>query len=112
MSQVQRAPRFGIRLSAELKVEGRTLTGVTRDLSTGGVGLTLDRPLAEGAFVRVMLFVVEDDVEAEGAHGLDLTGTVQWVAESDHGYSVGIRFGTLTAAQSGALQNALRTVGG
>jgi hypothetical protein len=62
--------------------------------------------------LRVTLFVVEDDVEAEGARGLELASTVQWVAEGDNGYAVGLKFGTLSAAQSSALANALRAVGG
>jgi hypothetical protein len=106
-----RAPRFSIRLSAEVKVDALRLTGTTRNLSTGGVCVEVDRPVAEGKLIRVTLFVVEDDVETEGARGLDLTGTVQWMAEGDRNYAIGIKFGNLTAAQSTALANALRAVG-
>jgi hypothetical protein len=106
-----RAPRFNIRLSAEMKVEGKTVTGTTRNLSTGGVCVEIDRPVAEGKLIHVKLFIVEDEIETEGARGLDLTGTVQWTAEADRGYAVGIKFGNLTAAQSTALNNALRAVG-
>jgi PilZ domain len=106
-----RAPRYNVRLSAEIKVDAKTLTGTTRNLSTGGVCVEIDRPLAEGKLLRLTLFIVEDDVEAEGARGLDLMGTVQWSAEGDRGYAIGIRFGNLTAAQQTALTNALKTVG-
>ena len=112
MSTQARAPRFNIRLSAEIHVEGKAVTGTTRNLSTGGVCLEIDRPLPEAHLVRLTLFVVEDDVETEGARGLDLTGTVQWTAEADTGYAIGIKFGTLTAAQTTALGNALKAVGG
>ena len=50
-------------------------------------------------------------VETEGARGLELTGTVQWMAEGDRNYAVGIKFGNLNAAQSAALTNALKAVG-
>jgi hypothetical protein len=106
-----RAPRHEIRLSAELRVEGKTVTGVTRNLSPGGVCLEIDRPIVEGAPVRLMLFVVEDDIEAEGARGLELTGTVQWAAESERGHAIGVKFASLTTAQSNALTGALRAIG-
>ncbi len=106
-----RAPRFNIRLSAELGVDAHRLTGTTRNLSTGGVCVEIDRPIAEGKPIRVTLFVVEDDVEAEGARGLELTGTVQWVAEGDRNYAVGIKFSNLNAAQTTALGHALKAVG-
>ena len=64
-----RAPRFNVRLSAELKVDQLRLTGTTRNLSTGGVCVEMDRPIAEGKLIRMTLFVVEDDVETEGRAG-------------------------------------------
>src|SRR5690348_11342697 len=106
-----RAPRFNVRLSAELKVDAATVTGTTRNLSTGGVCVEIDRPVNEGKLIRLKLFVVEDDVETEGARSLELTGTVQWMAEGDRGYAVGIKFGNLNASQTTALNNALKTVG-
>jgi len=106
-----RAPRFNVRLSAELKVDAATVTGTTRNLSTGGVCVEIDRPVTEGKLIRLKLFIVEDDVETEGARGLELTGTVQWTAEGDRGYAIGIKFGNLNASQSAALSNALKTVG-
>jgi hypothetical protein len=108
----RRATRFDVRLSAELQIDGRTVTGVTRNLSVGGVCLDLDRPIAERAQVNLRLFLVEDDVESEGARGLELMGSVQWVAESDHGHAIGIRFEALTQAQTAALANAVKTLGG
>lgn len=105
-----RHPRYEIRLSAELRLEGKVVSGMTRNLSVGGLCLEIDRPIAEGSFVRLTLFLVEDDVEAEGTRGLDLTGTVQWMAEAERGYTVGVKFGTLTAAQSTALANAIKAI--
>lgn len=107
----QRPPRYAIRLSAELKLDAHTVTGTTRNLSLGGVCVEIDRPVVEGKLIRLTLFIVEDDIEAEGARGLDVTGTVQWTAESERGYAVGIKFGKLTGAQETALGNALKAVG-
>lgn len=108
----RRTARVEVRLSAELQVDGKTVTGQTRDLSAGGVCVEIDRPLAERSQVRVTLFVVENGVEAEGVRGLELIGTVQWSAESERGHAIGIKFGALTATQSTMLANALKTIGG
>jgi hypothetical protein len=106
-----RAPRFNIRLSAELKIDTKVVAGTTRNLSTSGVCVEIDRMVSEGKQLGVRLFIVEDEIETEGARGLDLVGTVQWTAEADRGYAVGIKFANLTAQQSQQLQNALRAVG-
>jgi hypothetical protein len=111
MIQKRATPRYEIRLAAELKIEGRTVTGTTRNVSMGGLCLELDRPLQEGALVRLTLFMVEDDVEAEGQRGLDLAATVQWSAEADRGFTVGVKFGNLTASQTTALTQALKATG-
>ena len=70
MTVQERAPRFAVRLSAELQVDGRTNTATTRNLSEGGVCLETDRALLEGAALAMTLFVVEDEIEAEGRRGL------------------------------------------
>src|SRR6516165_219010 len=106
-----RSPRFPIRIAAELRVDGKHVTGVTRNLSDGGVCVEIDRPLKEGALVQLTLFTVEDDVEAEGARGLDMTGTVQWTAEADRGFAIGLKFGVLTAQQKSTLARALKIAG-
>jgi hypothetical protein len=106
-----RQPRFPIRIGAELRVEGKLVTGTTRNLSVGGVCVEIDRPLKEGALVQMVLFTVEEDVELEGQKGLELTGNVQWTAEADRGYAVGLKFGNLTAAQQASLQRALKVAG-
>lgn len=114
MSQVQqkpRAPRSAVRLSAEIQVDRLRLTGTTRNLSLGGVCVEVDRPLEEGRQVKLTLFVVEEDVETEGARGLELTGSVQWTAEADRGYAVGLKFGVLTPVQQSQLGNAMKAIG-
>jgi hypothetical protein len=108
--QHPRLPRYEIRLSAELRLAGKAVSGMTKNLSMGGLCLEIDRPVPEGTTVQLTLFVVEDDVEAEGAHGLDLTGSVQWIADADRGYTIGVKFSPLSANQSTALGHALKVV--
>jgi hypothetical protein len=106
-----RAPRIPLRLSAELRIGGRLVTGTTRNLSDGGVCVELDLPLAEGSTVNLTLFVVEEEIEAEGARGLDLTATVRWTAEGERGYSAGLQFEGLSAIQKAGVERALKAVG-
>lgn len=106
-----RPPRRDVRLSAEVKLESARLTGTTRNLSVGGVCIEIDRPIVEGAQLQLTLFMVEDGIETEGARGLELVGTVQWTAEADRGYALGIKFDNLTARQTSSLTNALRAMG-
>lgn len=106
-----RAPRLSVRLSAELQHDNKTLAGTTRNLSISGVCVEIDRMIPEGQQLALRLFIVEDEIETEGARGLDLKGTVQWTAEADRGYAVGIKFARLTPQQEKQLQNALRAIG-
>ena len=111
MSELKpRHPRFDVRLSAELRVGNSLVTGVTRNLSVGGVCIEIDRPVAEGSRLELTLFVVENEVETEGLRGLKVAGTVQWAAEGDRGWALGLKFDPLTPAQVKSLQNALQTI--
>jgi hypothetical protein len=108
----QRPPRYPVRLSAEVR-HGNVLTsGTTRNLSEAGVCVEIDRLIPETSPIGLRLFVVEDDVETEGARGLDLTGTVQWIAEADRGHAIGVKFDALTPPQARALENALKSITG
>ncbi len=108
----RRQARVELRVSAEIVVGTRTVTGVTRNLSTGGVCLDLDTQVAEGDTLRLRLFPVEDDIEAEGARGLEVAGRVQWAAEADRGFTVGVQFKDLTPAQMSALVATVKRLGG
>jgi hypothetical protein len=110
MTMTERPKRYEIRLSAELRLGKQLVAGVTRNLSVGGVCVEIDRPVAEGQNLQLTLFVVEDGVEAEGARGLQLAAMVQWAAEADRGWALGLKFDPLTPQQATALANALRAV--
>jgi c-di-GMP-binding flagellar brake protein YcgR len=107
---VDRAPRFALRVAAEVTVGGTVISGTTRNLSATGVCIELDRPLAEGSELGVRLIAVEEDIE-DDSRGLQLAGQVQWAAESDTGYAVGVKFLRLSPQQTRALESALKSVG-
>jgi hypothetical protein len=104
-------PRFNIRLSVELQLDGRTTTGTTRNVSVGGICIELERRLTEGSYLAFKLFLVEDDIESDDEKPLDLVGTVQWAAESEKGFAMGIKFGNLTRAQKTTLEARLAATG-
>jgi c-di-GMP-binding flagellar brake protein YcgR len=93
--------RTRIQLSAEVDTFKDRFTAATRDLSVGGAGLDLDRPLREGAQLSLSLFVVLDDVEDEQTAPLTVRARVAWCAESDEEgrYAAGVRFDDMMPQQ-------------
>jgi c-di-GMP-binding flagellar brake protein YcgR len=101
--QSQRAhPRTRIALSAEVDNFKDRFTAATRDLSLGGAGLDIDRPLKEGAAISLALFLVVDEVEDEQTKPLSVRAKVQWCAESDEEgrFAAGVRFENLAPQQA------------
>ena len=93
--------RTKIQLSAEIDTFTDRFTASTRDLSVGGVGLDLDRPLQEGATISLSLFLVIDDIEDEATAPMNLRAKVAWCAESDEEgrWAAGVRFDNLLPQQ-------------
>jgi hypothetical protein len=104
-------PRKTLRISAEVRAAGQTMTGTTRNLSAGGVCVEIDRPLKEGTLLHVVLFIVEEDVELAGGANLELAGTVQWSAEAERGHALGIKFANVSAQHQAAIERALKHAG-
>jgi len=105
-------PRTKIELSAEVDNFKDRFTAATRDLSLGGAGLDMDRPLKEAAAISVALFLVVDEVEDEQTKPLTVRAKVAWCAESDEEgrFSAGVRFEDLTPQQSEWLERFLASI--
>jgi hypothetical protein len=99
-----------MRLSAEVITPQFSVVGVTRDVSTGGVCVELDRLIADGELVDLKLFLVEDDIEAVDARALIIPARVQWSAEGDRSYAHGLRFESATPDKIAMLENALKVI--
>ena len=100
--------RIPLRMSAEVHFGGDSLTASTRDLSEGGCGLELARPLAESSEVTIGLFLVIDDVEDERIPPLWVKGRVVWCAERDNGgAAAGVRFEVITNEQRGWIRQVI-----
>lgn len=100
--------RTPLRMSAELHLGDTSFTAMTRDLSEGGCGLELPRPVAEGAALTIGLFLVIDDVEDERVPPLWVKGRVAWAAELDEGKTMaGVRFEVITDEQKAWVRQVL-----
>ena len=108
MSGLERraAPRYPVRLSAEVTRAGRTSTTRTRDLSEGGVCLQYDQPVAAGTPLAIGLFLVADDIEDSTVPALPLRGVVAWSTppRGEEPALVGVRFDALSVALKSSLQ--------
>jgi c-di-GMP-binding flagellar brake protein YcgR len=104
---VDRAPRFPVRVSAEVEVGDDIYSGVTRNLSIGGVAIVITRAVEKGAMLQVSLFPVEDGVEQEGVDGLTLDAEVRWIKEEIGGYSIGLQFQNVEGDKKKKLERAL-----
>lgn len=104
--------RYEIAAAAEIRLDAEEVPAQARNLSRGGVGLTMGRRLPEGAPLGLSLFLVEDGVEDEITPPLELMGEVIWQsAQADGGHEAGMRFAELDAAQSERLERFLSRLG-
>lgn len=108
---IDRAPRYSLRVSAEIEVGDEIFAGVTRNLSTGGVAVVLTRAVPKGTHLSVTLFAVQDGVESESAEGLTIDAEVRWVKEEIGGYSIGLQFGAMSNDKRRLLDRAIAVVG-
>ena len=106
--QRRQHPRIDAKLSAEITIYDEVFTATTRDISEGGVGLDLDRPLDEGQTLSLNLFLVVDEVEDETAAPLKVKGKVAWCAETEDGaWAAGVRFEDIAENQRAWLKQFL-----
>lgn len=111
--EARKTPRYDIRLSAELTLEGgRTVTQSTRNLSEGGVCLQGNQVFPDGSRIRIGLFLVLDGIEDASEPPLEVTGVVSWSVPADGGEpgSMGIRFEALAEAAQARLAKFLRAL--
>ncbi len=87
--------RYDIEIPVELSHEGQTVSTMTRNISLGGMFMSLDVPIPFGAMVRVKFSLPElnESVEVD-AH-------VRWVQPE---VGVGVQYAGLRAREVWALQ--------
>ena len=87
--------RHDIEIPVELTHEGQTYSTVTRNMSLGGMFVSLDAPIPFGAVVRVKFSLPELDAPVE------VDGHVRWVQPNA---GIGVQYVGLRAREVWALQ--------
>jgi len=108
MSEQRKHHRYTVEVAAEVNLDSGVLVATTQNMSSGGVGLVLDRPLTEGGTVGLSLFLTEDGIEDPDEEPLETQATIVWTAEQDDGlHTAGVRFAALTPTQAVQLERFL-----
>jgi len=86
-------PRYDSGLSIEVHLKTEVFLASAKNLSLGGVGISLSQDLPENTRVTLNMFLIEEGIEDEQTEPLTLVGEVIWsVPAETGGYLSGIRF--------------------
>ena len=97
--------RFSHSLSLEIFTKDDVIPAMAMNLSSGGVGVSMSRPLTAGDTVGLSLFLVEEGIEDETSPTLNVKGKVIWAKEKEGaGFTAGIRLLTLNLEMKHRLQ--------
>jgi len=100
--------RYSIAVQAEVTVDGDTCMGETRDISLGGVSVSIDREVAEKASVELALILTQDGIEDPDEEPFETEAAVMWNAPTDGGeWMLGLRFAGLGKEKTDHLQRFL-----
>lgn len=112
MQEQRKHKRYTVQLAAEVDVGGEIAVASTQNVSSGGVGLVLDRALKDGRKVRVTLFLTQDGIEDPDEQPFEATAMVMWSAEQDAGtWAAGVKFEQVSDAQKKQLERFLAAIG-
>lgn len=86
-----------------------TLEGTVRDLSHGGVSLSL-APGQDGSSIRPLInsLALIDVAGPDGQNPLRLSGWLRWCREHDGEWMIGVEFARLTVVESRALERLIK----
>jgi c-di-GMP-binding flagellar brake protein YcgR len=97
--------RYQVAVTAEIEVDGDTKIGETRDISLGGVSVSLDCQLMENSTVDLALILTEDGIEDPDEDPFEIKAKVIWSAPADEGqFMVGVRFVDLSDEKTAQLK--------
>jgi c-di-GMP-binding flagellar brake protein YcgR len=97
--------RYNVAVAAEVLWDGDTCAGETRDISMGGVSVSLDRELKENSSVELALILTQDGIEDPDEEPFETKADVMWNAPSDSGaWMIGLRFANLGKDNQDQLQ--------
>ena len=97
--------RYQVAVTAEIEVDGDTKIGETRDISLGGVSVSIDCQLEENSTVDLALILTEDGIENPDEDPFETKAKVIWIAPADEGqFMIGVRFLDLSQAKTAQLK--------
>jgi len=103
--------RFTVEVHGEVEIDGDVVAAATNDVSKGGCGLIVDRPVPEGGQVRITLFLTQDGIEDPDEDPFETVAKVMWMAPRDDGsYAAGLQFGNLSPAREMLLAHFLHAI--
>ena len=107
MSSDARAhPRYALEVDAEVRMASGNLPARTRDVSRGGLAMTLTQPLALGTEVMLNLALVFD--EETFSEPLLVRARVVWCTRLDDKHQIGTTFVAMTNEQRAYLDMFMR----
>ncbi len=97
--------RYQVAVTAEIEVDGDTKIGETRDISLGGVSVSIDSQLQNNSTVDLALILTEDGIEDPDEDPFETKAKVIWTAPTDEGeFMVGVRFLDLSEEKTAQLK--------
>jgi hypothetical protein len=97
-------PRFAISLSVEIFTGADAVPAIAKNLSQGGLGVSLGSQLPKGQQVGLSLFLCEDGIEDERSAPANMRGEICWCTPEPGGFAAGIRFLELKPEHLGQIQ--------
>lgn len=105
--------RYNVAVAAEVMLDGDTCSGETRDISIGGVSVSIDREIKEKSTVELALILTQDGIEDPDEEPFETKADVMWNAPSDSGsWMIGLRFADLGKANADQLQRFIDALAG
>lgn len=92
--------RYQVDVTAEVDIGGETLVGETRDISLGGLSISVDSQVQEDSIIDLSLILTQDGIEDPNEDPFEAQAKVIWIAPSDLGKNIiGLRFTQLKESQ-------------
>jgi hypothetical protein len=105
-SETRAHPRYALELDAEIRLPDRVIPGRSRDVSRGGLCLSLVEALPLGTEIWLNLALVFD--EETFSEPLLIRARVVWCTELDDKHQVGVTYVGMTTEQRAYLDMFLR----
>ncbi len=97
--------RYNVAVSAEVALDGDTCAAETRDISMGGVSISIEKEIKENSSVELALILTQDGIEDPDEEPFETKADVMWNAPSDTGaWMIGLRFANLSKEHVDHLQ--------